>query len=91
MGVTEKKLFSGCHKIKNERATDLVGTDWVNQTHGPRGRLFVTCRCPNRLIKWAETLHGGVVGPLDSYRVGVSVKKTDKNAVLGLKGANFWT
>ena len=57
-----------------------MGTDWVKPETRPLGWgcLFVTCGCPNRLIKWDETLHGGGVRPWDRHRVGVSVKKLTK-------------
>ena len=76
---------------------DLVGTDWVKSDLWPKvtrplgwGHFFVTGRRPNCLIKWAETSHGGGVGPWDRHalRVGVSVK-TDKNSVFSQKGAEF--
>ena len=33
---------------------------------------FATYMIPNRLIKWAETSHGGGVGPWDWHRVDMS-------------------
>ena len=53
---TKNAIFRPSHKMKNAP----LGS---NQTHGPRGHthwdggiyLFVTCRRPNHLIKWAKT------------------------------------
>ena len=51
---------------------DLVGTDWVKSDPRPKETLtlghvyvclFVTCRYPNRLMKWVETMDGDGVGP----------------------------
>ena len=104
----QKMPFSG--KAIKQKMTgdpdDLVGTDWVKSHPRLKGtrplgweHLLVTCRRPNRLIKWGGTSHGGGVGPWDRHRVGVLTtplqvsmsvkKKIDKNAVFGQKGAEF--
>ena len=60
---------------------DLVGTDWVKLDPQSKGAcslrwgvcLFITCRCPNHLIKWSEPLHGGRAGPRLKLGMGVGM------------------